>query len=83
MCWATEPSTPPEKRSATKRLSSDYGKRLCQRLSGAYRLIAIRRESAQKPNKNPLENAARMWLASGRVIFGLLGRLLGGCWRSM
>ena len=78
MCWATEPSTPPAKRSRSKRLSSDYASDY-QRLSGTHRLIASRRESVQKPNKKPLGNAARMWLASGRVLLGLPGRFLGGC----
>ena len=53
MCWATEPSTPPAKRSATKRLSSDYGERLCQRLSGTHRLIGVpSRTRAKTEQKN-------------------------------
>ena len=82
MCWGTELSTPPAKRSATKRLcqrlSSDYGKRLCQRLWDAHRLIGVPLEPAQKPNRKPARkcgrNAAGLragpFAASGRILCG-------------
>ena len=78
MCWAMEPSTPPAKRSATKRLSSDYGKRLCRRLWDAYGLIASRKNLEENRIENPLGNAAEMWPASGRVLLGRSGRSSAG-----
>ena len=67
MRWGMEPSTPPAKRSKSKRLSSDYGKRLCQRLWDAYGLIASRKNLEENRIENPLGNAAEMWPAAGRV----------------
>ena len=78
MCWGMEPSTPPAKRSATKRLSSDYGKRLCRRLWDAYGLIASRKNLEENRIENPLGNAAEMWPASGRVLLGRSGRSSAG-----
>lgn len=78
MRWGMEPSTPPAKRSKSKRLSSDYGKRLCQRLWDAYGLIASRKNLEENRSENPLGNAAEMWPASGRDPFGAVGQILGG-----
>lgn len=78
MRWAMEPSTPPAKRSKSKRLSSDYGERLYRRLWDAYRLIASRKIIEENRIENPLGNAAEMWLASGRVLLGRSGRSSAG-----
>lgn len=75
MCWGTEPSTPPAKRSATKRL--------CQRLSGTYRPIGIpsraRAKTESKPARKRCRNPAR--LRAGP--FGPPGGFSAGCWCSL
>lgn len=77
MRWGMERSIPPAKRSATKRLSSDYGERLCQRLWGAHRMIASRRESAQKSNRKPARKRGRNVACLRAGPFGGVGRITG------
>ena len=72
MCWGMEPSTPPAKRSKSKRLSSDYGKRLCQRLWDAHRLIGA---SSRTRAKTEPKTRSEMRPKCGRPPGG---SLLGG-----
>ena len=72
MRWGMEPSTPPARRSATKRLSSDYGKRLCQRLWGAHGLIEIPSRTRAKTESKPARKRCRIPARPpGRVLLWL------------
>lgn len=78
MCWGMEPSTRPAKRSKSKRLSSDYGKRLCQRLWDAYGAIASRKNPRRKSNRKPARKNGRNVACLRAGPFAASGRILGG-----
>lgn len=75
MRWGMEPSTRPAKRSKSKRLSSDYGERLCQRLWDAYGLIASRKNPRRKSNRKPARKCGRNVACLRAGPFGAVGRI--------